>query len=450
MTQLIIASWLILISILVNPTFSYAKTAKQKISFIRDAEIENIIREYSKPIFIAAELEPTDINIFLVNNKALNAFVAGGQKLFINTGLIMKSKNAGQIIGVIAHETGHIAGGHLSGVRDAMKNSSAANILAMVLGGLATIKGRGDVGSAIIAGGQNIGMRNFLYYSRSQEGAADAAAMRYLESTGQSAVGMLEFFEMLRDQELLSFKRQDPYFRSHPLTTERIRAVRAFIEQSQFKHNEVRPAFAKSFVRMKAKLKAFLEKPTLTLRAYEKEDKRLEARYARAIAYYRKADLDNAIQLIDGLILEHPNDPYFHELKGQILFENGRLKEALPNYKKAVDLSPETHLLNRALGRVLVEINDQNLLKRAIYFLTKAVNIDKNDPFSWRLLGSAWGKAGDKGKSSLAFAEASLLIGKTTDALFHAKRASSLLKKNSAGWIQAQDILLAIKNNKKK
>ncbi len=430
--------------------FVPAKAEARKLSFIRDAEIENTIRIYATPLFQAAGLEPSAINIYLVNDKTLNAFVAGGQKLFLNTGLLIRSQNAGQVIGVIAHETGHIAGGHLSRTRDAMKKSSAASILAMVLGGVAVMSGRGDVGSAIIAGGQQMGVRNFLQYSRTQESAADAAAMRFLDATQQSAIGMLEFFEILGDQELLSVSRQDPYYRSHPLTRERKVAVENFILQSPNSNKPEPPGFNERHGRMKAKLEAFLNPISLTLRTYKEDDPSIEARYARAIAYYRRPDLERAIPLINGLIAEQPADPYFHELKGQMLFENGRIPESLPYYEKAVLLAPGSALLRRSLGQVQLEVGDPGQLEGAVANLLIATNADNTDPFTWRLLGTAYGKLGRQGESSLALGEAALLENKPADAKFHAERAAGILKQGSAGWIQAQDILHALDNQKAK
>jgi predicted Zn-dependent protease len=441
---------LIILLCLASMGFVSAKAHARKLSFIRDAEIENTIRLYATPIFQAAGLEPSAINIYLVNDKTLNAFVAGGQKLFLNTGLLMRSGNAGQVIGVIAHETGHIAGGHLSRTRDAMKKSSAASILAMVLGGVAVMGGRSDVGAAIIAGGRQMGARNFLQYSRTQESAADAAAMRFLEATGQSAVGMLEFFEILGDQELLSVKRQDPYYRSHPLSRERKNAVAAFVERSRYSKKPEPEDFAERHARMKAKLHAFLDPVSRTLRRYKEDDQRLEARYARTIAYSRRPDLERAIPLIDGLISERPGDPYFLELKGQMLFENGRILNALPFYEQAVLLAPGSALLRRALGQVQMETGDPALIERSIGNLLIAANADKTDPFTWRLLGTAYGKIDKRGESSLALGEAALLTNKPSDARFHAERAADLLKQGSTGWMQAQDILHALNIQKAK
>lgn len=450
MRLLVTTKWLFVFAFFVLSALVAVKAEAQKLSFIRDAEIENTIRTYATPVFQAAGLEPSAIQIYLVNDKALNAFVAGGQKLFINTGLLIKSENANQVIGVIAHETGHIAGGHLSSTRDALKESSAANILAMVLGSVvAAGTGRGDVGGAIIAGGQQMGTRTFLKYSRTQEGSADAAAMRFLENTGQSSKGLLEFFEILGDQELLSEKRQDPYYRSHPLTGDRIKNVSAFVEHSRYSNRGDTPDFAERHARMKAKLMAFIDPLNRTLRRYKEEDTSLEARYARAIAYYRRPDLDHALPLIDGLIAERPNDPYFHELKGQVLFENGRIAESLPYYEKATLLAPGEYLIRRDLGRVQIEVGDPAHLNQAATNLQIAVNADKTDAYSWRLLGTAYGKLGKMGESSLALGEAALLQGKPADARFHAERAAAALKQGSVGWMQAQDILHALDTQKK-
>ena len=442
-------NWLIiLVSILLS--LVSVKVEAKKISFIRDAEIEHILRAYATPIFEVAGLEPSAINIYLVNDKSLNAFVAGGQKLFLNTGLLIRSETPGQIISVIAHETGHIAGGHLSGIRDAMKNSSATSILATILGGLASMSGYSRIGSAITAGGKGISTRNYLQYSRTQEGSADAAALRFLEQTEQSAAGMLSFFKILGDQELLSAQRQDPYYRSHPLTRERISNVRSFMARSKFTNKPDPPAFVQSHARMKAKLKAFIDPPSRTLLNYKEDDKRVEARYARAIAYYRIPKLTRSLPLINGLIKEHPTDPYFQELKGQILFENGNIVGALPHYEKAVLLSQESHLLHRALGRVQIETNDPALLQKAIKNLNIALNADKTDTFTWRLLGTAYGKAGNFGKSSLALAEEALLNRDPKNALLHAKRAAATFKKGTPDWLHAMDILQTMKNNKQK
>ena len=423
-----------------------AEAGAQKLSFIRDAEIENTIRTYAAPLFQAAGLEPSDVRIYLVNDRSLNAFVAGGQRLFINTGLIMRSKHAGQVIGVIAHETGHIAGGHLSRLQAAIANSTAQSILALVIGAAAVIgTGRGDVGAAIVAGGQSMGLRSFLHYNRTQESAADQAALRFLDATGQSSRGLLEFMELLGAQDLLSADRQDPYLRTHPLSRERVDAVQAHLSRSPNRDKAQPARIQELHRRMLAKLYAFLEPVPRTLRRYADSDTGLAARYARAIAYYRKPDLGKALPLIDGLIAERPEDPYFHELKGQMLFENGRAAEALKPYETAVRLLPRSPLLRRGLAQVQLELGDPALIEPAIRNLRAALQRDAETPFTWRQLAIAYGRRGDMGMSAVALAEEALLKGDARQARYHAGKAGKLLPRGSIGWLQAQDILQAAK-----
>ena len=424
-------------------------TQAQKISFIRDAEIEETIRLIAAPVFRAAGLNPSAIKVHLVNDKTLNAFVAGGQQLFLNTGLLMRSANAGQIIGVISHETGHIAGGHLSRTRQAMQNSSAQSIVAFVIGAAAAIgTGRPDIGQAIIAGGSQIGMRSFLQYSRTQEGAADQAAVRFLDAAGFSSRGLLEFMEVLEDQELLSPSRQDPYVRSHPIARDRIEFLRTHVAGSPYSDKPTPPKLEVMQLRMRAKLQGFLEPLAVTLRRYKATDDSLVSRYARAIAYYRKPDLDKALPLIDGLIAQHPTDPYFHELKGQMLFENGRVAEALEPYETATRLLPHAPLLRASLARVQLELNIPDLLEPAITNLRAVLREEKDSPFLWRQLAIAYGRNGQIGLSALAMAEEGMLKGDIPAARHHAARAQELLPRGSGAWLKAEDVLSAAKEQK--
>lgn len=411
---------------------------------IRDAEIENTIRLYAAPVFRAAGLEPDDINIHLVKDNTLNAFVAGGQRLFINTGLLLKSTSANQIIGVIAHETGHISGGHLSRMQKALEATSVPMILSMLLGGATILAtGRGDIGGAIIAGGQTIAVQNFLQYSRTQESSADQSALRFLDATGQSARGLLEFMETLSDQELLSTYRQDPYVRSHPLTRDRITTIAEHNANSPYTDAADPPEYRIMFERMKAKLYAYINPLGRTIRVYKESDNSVASRYARAMAYYRKPDLDKAIPLIDGLISEFPDDPYFHELKGQINFENGRPADALLSYQRAVDLNPTAYLIRRDLARIQIESNDPALIDPAIENLRTTLAKDQFSAFTWRQLAIAYGRKGDKGRSSLALAEEALINRKPEIASYHAGLAERLFTEDSREWLQARDIQLA-------
>ncbi len=423
-------------------------------SFIRDAEIENTIRSYAAPLFRAASLEPSAIEIYIVNDKTLNAFVAGGQKLFINSGLLIRSENAGQVIGVIAHETGHIAGGHLSRVNAAIKNSSAATTLSYVLGGAtAAASGRPDLAQAIILGGQQLRLRSFLRYSRTQEASADQAALKLLDLTKQSARGLLQFINILSGQELLSSSHQDPYLRTHPLTQNRIRAISDHVATSPYSDVGISAEFTMMHKRMVAKLYAFTEPFTLTMRRYGKDDNSIESRYARAIAYYRHSDLKKATALIDSLISEHPQDPYFHELRGQMMFDNGHLDKALLSYQTAARLLPSSSLIRSELAHAQLEMNDPSLLAQAVTNLRSSLLEDSGVPGTWHDLAIAYGRQGNKGMSSLAMAEEALLVGKMDDAIYYAGRAENLLASGSAAWLQTQDILQnarEMKNREKK
>ena len=437
LTRLILLATLFLTLL---PAVGHAQQ-QQKRSFIRDAEVENTIRAYATPLFQAAGIAPDSVRVHLLMDNSLNAFVAGGLNMFLHTGLLIRSENASQLIGVMAHETGHIAGGHLARMQDAAGNASTEALVAMLLGAAVGVaSGRGDVGSAIALGGQDVAVRNILAYSRMEESSADQAAVKYLDTTHQSARGLLEFFDILGDQDLLVATRQDPYVRTHPLTRDRVAFIRDHVARSPWSDAPPRPEFAEMHRRMRAKLFAFLEPPARTLQRYKEEDQALDARYARAIAYYRKPDMEKALPLIDGLIAERPQDPYFQELKGQMLFENGRGGEAVEPYRKAAELLPDNALLQMEVGQVLVEQDDPTLLDEAQKRLNQATRQEPDNSTAWRLLSVAYGREGDEGMAAYAMAEQSLLENRLTDANFLAGKAERLLPKTGSVWLRIQDI----------
>ncbi len=428
-------------------TFSLGATwgspvrAEDRLSLIRDAEIERTIRSYAQPLFGAASLDVDAVKIHLVNDGRINAFVAGGLNLFINTGLLEASDTSNEVIGVIAHELGHIEGGHLIRRKEAMEHATAEAILAMVLGTVVAAAGGGEAGAVIYQGGSEIAQRGLLRYSQSQESAADQAGVRYLDATGQSARGLLKLFGKLEDLDLLSSSRQSPYTRTHPLTRERIRFVEHHVAASQFSDAPDPPDRLQAHARMVAKLVGFLETPERALKFYPVTDKSLAGRYARAVAYHRKADLPSALAEIDSLIGESPNDPYFHELKGQILFEQGQIKNAIEPYRRSVELAPREPMLRAELGRVLIESGDETALPVAIENLRLAAAAEPTYASHWHFLGVALGRHGDLAESSLAFAERAILNGHGPEAQFHAQKAVSGLTAGSPQWLRAQDIL---------
>ena len=411
------------------------------MSFIRDTEIESTIRTYAAPILRAAALEDEAFNVHIVKSNELNAFVARGQRLFITTGLMRRSGDANQVIGVIAHEIGHIAGGHLARTQAALEQAGKTALITQIIGLAAGIlAGSPDAAIAAASGGQNVAERSFLNYSRGQEQAADQAGVTFLDRAGMSSKGMLDFLEILSGQELLHVNRQDAYVQTHPLTESRIAFVRQHVEKSAFSNRPASPKFAEMHARMVAKLDGFLEAPALTFRKYADTDTSIAARYARCIAYFRQADLDRAEPLIDGLISEEPRNPFFHELKGQMMFENGRMDTALEAYRDSVRLLPNAPLLRTALAHVEIEINRPELLDDALVHTGAALRVDRFIALAWRLKGVAHGRKGQLGQSAVALAEYNLLIGRTAQAKSLAERAIKLLKEGDPAWLHAQDI----------
>ena len=411
------------------------------VGYIRDAEIESTLRAFYTPILIAAGLEPSAVHIYIVNDPTLNSFVAGGQNIFINTGTIMRSETPNQLIGIVAHETGHIAGGHLIRSEEAMKNATIKAIIAMVLGmgAAAAAHNPGGAGAAMI-GAEGVGLRSFLSFSVGQEVNADQAALRFLDKTHQSSRGLLEFFEILQGQEVLSGAHQSAYVRTHPLTTERIEYVRRHVEQSPYSNVTDSSAWVELHKRMKAKLIAFLYPPSQALTYFPETDTSVSARYGRAIADYRIPDLKKALGLIDGLIAQEPANPYFRELKGQMLFENGHVAEAVAPYREAVRLAPDVALLRVELGQVEIETEDKALNSDALTNLKSATQYEARNADTWHFLAIAYGRAGDLGNSYLALAEEAMANGDKQQAKGQAQRALKALPQGSQSRLRAEDI----------
>jgi predicted Zn-dependent protease len=410
-------------------------------TIIRDAEIENIVRSYATPLFQAAGLNPQSVDVYLIQDRSLNAFVAGGQNIFIHTGLLIRAEDPLEVIGVLAHETGHITGGHIAGRIGEMQKAQTTALVSYLLGiGAALATGRPEAAAAVISGGQDVALKGLLTFTRSQEQAADQAAVKLLNGTGQSPRGLLEFMNILGDQEILLASSQDPYLRTHPLTQDRIIFLEDAVARSRYAEAPPSPELVAGHARVRAKLIGFLESPVRVFRAYPETDQSIPGRYARAIAYFRRPDLDKALPLIDGLLAESPNDPFFHEVKGQMLFENGRIAEALPHYTTAVGLLPETPQLRLALAQVQIELNTREQDRAALDQLDQVLRHEPHNAFAWRLMAIAHGRLGDKGMTSLALAEGALARGRATEAREQATRAQRLLPKNTPSWLRAQDV----------
>lgn len=333
----------------------FASTAnaarKGGLSILRDAEIEQIIRDLTEPLFIAAGLNKDEVATYLVNDNTLNAFVMGGQNIFIHSELLLRAENSNQVIGVVAHETGHIAGGHLSRFSEGISEMATYSLLGVLLGVAAMAAGSADAGMAIMMGGQQIGYRSFLRFSRTQETDADHRAMDLLTKTGQTGEGLIGFFEILGDQELVPEKYQDPYAGRHPMNSVRINSLRDDVQDSPFYGTPTDPELEAKFQRLQAKLYGYLKPVHATMVMYPIEDQSVNARYARTFAYQKNNKIDEALEEIEGLIEIDPFNPFFHETLGQILYENGNVVASLEPYRKAVQQLPKSALLRMSFAQ---------------------------------------------------------------------------------------------------
>ncbi len=411
-------------------------------SLIRDTEVEGIIREWADPVFVSMGLNPSDVEVLLVNDGDLNAFATRGRIMGVNTGLILRTKNPGELLGVMAHEAGHIKNRHT--LRDGAQNAGRQPmIMSMALGALAIAAGAPDAGAVLIGSSGYFGTLGALHYMQSQEGEADLTGARALEGAGLSGKGLVDFFENFRAQEVFSDDRRYPYFRSHPLSSQRIESIRRYVEEQP--HYGVRdtPERMAQHALILAKIHAFMDPPATTLRAFPSSDTSLPGRYARAIAWYRNGQTEQALTAVDALIAGDPSNPYFAELKGQILFEEGRPAEAVVAHREAVRLMPEAPLLRVNLAHALIQTNDKANLEEAISNLKYATVAENDNTMAWRLLSQAYASEGKDGEARLASAEYYFAAGQEDQATQFALRARSMLDPGSIEWRRAVDIVLA-------
>ena len=411
-------------------------------SLLRDAETEAFFREISDPIFEAAGLTPASVNMYLLGDQSLNAFVTGGQNIFIHSGLILASDDVDQLIGVIAHETGHIAGGHLVRNSDYASASTTTALASLVLGAAAILAGGADAGIGIIAAGQSVAQRQYLAYNRVQESSADLAGIQYLQEAGVSGRGLIQFFDKLRDQEILAQIRQDPYVRSHPLNRQRILSLQDGVSKSPYFQTPPNKEHNERFNRIKAKLAGYIYGPQRTLRVYPLSDQSHAARYARVYAYHKALEWDLAMVEVDSLLKDEPENPYYYEIKGQILFEQGKVKEAVPVFERAAYYSSNQPLIMTALGQALVSLEDNELMERAIPILEDATRQDNQNAFAWFNLAKAYSWLEKTPEASLATAERFYAVGGAGQAAYHAAQALKGLKRGTTEWLRAQDILV--------
>lgn len=421
----------------------------EAVSLIRDAEIEDTLRAYGNPIFEAAGLNVDAIHIFIVEDPTINAYVAGGANMFIHTGLILRTDRPSMLIGVMAHETGHMAGGHLAQGSEKLKNAELGTILSALLGVAVMASGQGGAGAGVMGIGDQMAMRNYLHFSRANESAADQAGLDYLDQLGISAAGMLRMLEILRQDENRSYGSPDPYTKTHPLSIDRISHIRDHVMQSTIPEEKIPPGFAERHARMVAKLHGFIDPPEDTLILYPLTDHSVPARYARAIAYYRIPDLSKAMAELDSLLKEKPNDPFFNELRGQILFENGHINEAAQSYAKATSLLPHSPLILTDYGKVLTAKGDKQDIAKAVEVLEHATVIDNSDADSWHYLAIAYGKQNNLGMFYLSSAEEASLEDNPKEVLRDVDLSLKSLPSGSPARLRANDLKLIAEKEKK-
>ena len=419
-----------------------AQSSERGPTLLRDTEIEEILHHEADPIFTVAGLNPRDVRIMLIGDPTLNAFATQGQQMGLHTGLILEAENPNELKGVIAHETGHLAAGHPIRSGELMRAGMRPMLLTMGLGVLAMFAGAPDAGAMLLSNAQYFGALGALGYSREQEGRADQAAIGFLEKTGQSGEGLVEFFDRFRYQEVFSQDRQFPYFRSHPLSSQRIEMLRTRVAAQPSFRNTDTAADILEFEIMKAKIDGFMN-PQLSLTKYKETDSRYPARYARAIAYYQTKEPDRAIKLIDAMLVDQPLNPYLWELKGQILFEFGRIAEAEAPQRRSVELKPDAPLLRINLGQTLINLGDQKKRDEGIAELKRVTLLEDDNAEAWRLLAMAYEARGDEGLARLATAEQFFAMGALGESKSFAIRARELFDRSSVEWLRATDIVMA-------
>lgn len=412
-------------------------------SILRDAETEALLADMSRDLILAAGLLPSNVNVVVLNDRSINAFVAGTQDVYIHSGLIEAADNANEVQGVIAHELGHIALGHSITRSESASKAGNITILSLLLGLAAVAAGAGEAGLGIIGAGQQAALGNFLAHTRGEESGADFAGAKYLSKAGLTGKGSLAFFKKLQNLEFrLAIPQEDSYNRSHPLSGERITALQEIYENDPAYSTPLDPALEARFQRVKAKLVGYVAEPAETLRDYPESDQSVPARYARAYAWHKSAYPEKALAEVRSLLADSPDDPYFLEIYGQILLESGRPKEAIAPLQKAVASTNAQSLIAGVYGHALIATEDPTNLPEAERVLKAAVARDAANPFAWYQLGVVYADRGDTARAALASAERYVLQGNAPLALQSAEQAMTSLPQGSADWIRAQDIAI--------
>jgi len=414
-------------------------------SILRDAETEALLQDMMEPLTEAAGMPRGSVDVVLVNDPSINAFVSGGQRIYVHSGLINAADTANEVQGVLAHELGHIAGGHIISIYDAYGRAAKISLLSTLLGIAAAVAGAGEAAMGAMALGQQVALGTFLTFNRQQEASADAAGVQYLSTAGITGKGSISFFKKLQSEEFrhgYSQRDEATYQRSHPLSGDRISRMEADYRADPAWERPPDAEQQARFERVKAKLFGYLATPAQTLNAYPRYLTGAPARYARAYAYHKDARIDEALAETDALVASDPDNPYFLELRGQILLESGRPGEALESLRRATEMSGNAPLIASTYGHALLATEDRSKLQEAEQVLRAAVGRDRENPFAWYQLGMVYGATGDIPRARLASAEQLIMSGRPREALQNAEAAEHSLPRGSTDWIRAGDVAL--------
>jgi predicted Zn-dependent protease len=425
---------------------AFAQQQDSGPSILRDSETELLFKDVARPLIKGAGLDENSVQVVLLNDPEINAFVSEGQIVYIQSGLIAAVDNVGELQGVIAHELGHVAGGHSIRLQEGARTATGISIATLVLGAIAIAAGAGDAAMGLMMAGQQAAMGSFLAFTRTQEATADASAVKTLHAAGLSGKGMLDFFAKLQNQEYrLAIYSKDSYDRTHPLSSERIQALQQSFKSDPAWAKPVDPALQARFLRVKGKLLGFID-PRQATTKYPESDQSIPAHYARAYAYHMGGYPEKANAEADALLAKDPHDPFFLELKGQILLEGGKPKEAIAPLREATQRSGKMPLIAAMLGHALVATDDPKNYAEAKQVLKAAVNKDNQDPFAWYQLGTIYAQEGDEPRAQLATAERSNLENNPKLALASAQMAMKGIPPNTPDYLRAQDIAMVSRN----
>ncbi|HRD74445.1 MAG TPA: M48 family metalloprotease [Hyphomicrobiaceae bacterium] len=419
----------------------------QMIPEVRDTEIERLLREYAQPILRAAGQEKGRIRVRIVRSEVFNAFVIDGRSIYVHTGLLVQAKSPNQVIGVLAHEVGHIANGHLAALRDRIQRDQTKSLLIKLLGiglliagGTSGSAGTSSSGSAVLSGGDEILLRSLLAERRSQESSADQSGLKYLFATRQSGRGMLETFEFFAQQEYVSDQYKDPFVRSHPVAAERLARLRDAVMASPFYGVTDPPALQLRHDLMRAKISGYLERMQIVFNKYPRTDTSLPARYARAIATFLGSGLDPALPLVDELIREKPDNPYFLEVKGDFYARSGKAALAVEPLRRSLKLAGDAPLIRTRLAEALLALEDPRFYPEILDLMRKTI-IEDPDPRAYRAFALVNYKLGRRPQAELATAEAYFLEGDFKQAQTFARRAQAGLRNGESDWLRANEIV---------